>query len=378
MHGHIRCSKCWKAMEAAVCNCGNMKCYIILYWKGRQWKFWKYVKDGLPLDYKRAERQLTLIRSEIDSGKFEPVDWSSSRISEMRFETKMREWINEKEAEADNDELAFSTYDTYRKYANRYFYPLLTGKDVREISREQLKEFLHKLREYKLSVHYRKCLLGSLHSFFGWLWDQGTIREIPKFPTVEGDDSCVRVMLEYTEQEIVLEKLPDPFADPIAFMMETGLRTSEACALKVKDLFIEKKYAVIQRTWSGRKIRETTKAKRKKPIPLSSRAAEILERVIMGKFPDSFVFNIKPRKLQNAWRKHSGLKISLYEATRHSFCTQLVEMGINTLQAKELMRHSDVRSTEKYFHASITKLGDIVEQRGKVFPLPRAIPIERG
>jgi hypothetical protein len=32
------------------------------------------VKDGRPLDFNRAHRQLTLIRSEIDSGKFEPVD----------------------------------------------------------------------------------------------------------------------------------------------------------------------------------------------------------------------------------------------------------------------------------------------------------------
>jgi integrase len=226
----------------------------------------------------------------------------------MRFENKMREWINEKESEADNNELAFSTYDTYRKYANRYFYPLLTGKDVREISREQLREFLHKLREYKLSVKYRKSLLGALHSFFHYLWDQGALREIPKFPTVEGDDSCVRVMLEYDEQEVTLGKIPEPFTDPVALMMETGLRTSEACALKVKDLFIEKKYAIIQRTWSGRKIRETTKAKRKNLIPLSSRAMEILRKITAGKFPDDFVFNIKPKALQNAWRKHSELK----------------------------------------------------------------------
>jgi hypothetical protein len=52
-------------------------------------------------------------------------------------------------------------------------------------------------------------------------------------------------------------------------------------------------------------------------------------------------------------------------------------MGVNTLQAKELMRHSDIRSTEKYFHASVKKLGDIVEQRGKVVFLPRAITMQK-
>lgn len=69
------------------------------------------------------------------------------------------------------------------------------------------------------------------------------------------------------------------------------------------------------------------------------------------------------------WTKHSSLKLSLYEATRHSFCTQIVGTGVNTLQAKELMRHADIRSTEKYFHASVTKLRDIVEKRGQVIPI---------
>jgi integrase len=327
----------------------------------------------MALDFERAKRQLNLIRSEIDSGKFIPSDWTHARIAEMRFENKMRQWINEKEAEADNDEIAFSTYDTYRKYANRYFYPLLSGNDVREIN---LREFLQKLREYKLAVKYRKSLMGALHVFYSWLWDRGDMRDIPKFPVISGDDTTVRVMLEYKEQEIVLPKLPEDYRAPVIIMMETGLRTGEVCALKIKDIFIDKRYAVIQRTWSGKRVRETTKGKNKKAIPLSSRAIEVLNAATKGRFPEDFIFPIKPKTLQNAWRKHADLSLSLYEATRHSFCTQLVEMGVNTLQAKALMRHSDIRSTEKYFHASVKKLGDIVEQRGKVIQFTRSAAVQ--
>jgi hypothetical protein len=36
------------------------------------------------------------------------------------------------------------------------------------------------------------------------------------------------------------------------------------------------------------------------------------------------------------------------------------------MQAKALMRHKDIRSTERYFHGSIKKLRDIVNNRGRV------------
>ena len=61
--------------------------------------------------------------------------------------------------------------------------------------------------------------------------------------------------------------------------------------------------------------------------------------------------------------------MTLYEASRHSFCTQIVESGINTLQAKLLMRHSDERSTQKYFQGNIAKLRAVVTNRVTVKPL---------
>ena len=179
-------------------------------------------------------------------------------------------------------------------------------------------------------------------------------------------------MLDPAEQYQALEQLPEQHKNAIEFMMESGLRPGELCALKLKDIFLDKKYAVIQRTYSAKMIKETTKAKNKKPIPLSDRAIDILLLRIRNKFPDSFVFGYTPRTLQNAWKRYSGLNVSLYEATRHSFCTQIVETGANTLQAQALMRHSDIRSTQKYFHASLTNLREIINRRVNVEKLTRS------
>ena len=73
--------------------------------------------------------------------------------------------------------------------------------------------------------------------------------------------------------------------------------------------------------------------------------------------------------LGKIWRQYSGLTITLYEAARHSFCTQVVEAGATEFKAQALMRHSDPRSTGAYFHANVRKYKDIVNRRGRVAQL---------
>jgi chemotaxis signal transduction protein len=42
------------------------------------------------------------------------------------------------------------------------------------------------------------------------------------------------------------------------------------------------------------------------------------------------------------------------------------------------MRHSDLRSTQKYFHGSIEKMKGIVNLRGKVIPINKEMKMEMG
>jgi site-specific recombinase XerD len=69
------------------------------------------------------------------------------------------------------------------------------------------------------------------------------------------------------------------------------------------------------------------------------------------------------------WRKFSGIDITYYEASRHSFVSQLVDDGLGSMQVKELARHSDVRTTQKYYHGNKITLKDALNKRGKVVPL---------
>ncbi|KJU86011.1 tyrosine recombinase XerD [Candidatus Magnetobacterium bavaricum] len=141
---------------------------------------------------------------------------------------------------------------------------------------------------------------------------------------------------------------------------------------------MNRKTILVQRSFSRHKLRETTKTHRKHYMPLSDVALEIVVRNIKDKTPDAFLFiNETTNKHYTVgnlwwnWHEHSGVEVSFYEGSRHSFITQLVEDNTNPLVAKELARHTDLRTTQKYYHATSSKLRDVVNRRGKVVPLDR-------
>ncbi|KJU87741.1 tyrosine recombinase xerD [Candidatus Magnetobacterium bavaricum] len=99
-------------------------------------------------------------------------------------------------------------------------------------------------------------------------------------------------------------------------------------------------------------------------------------RTTKDKTPDAFLFINKRTKtfytadnLWRNWREYSGIDVSFYEASRHSFITQLVEDNTNPFVAKELARHTDIRTTQNYYHATSSKLRDVVNRRGKIVPI---------
>ncbi|MBA4391498.1 MAG: hypothetical protein C0399_11260 [Syntrophus sp. (in: bacteria)] len=192
--------------------------------------------------------------------------------------------------------------------------------------------------------------LYGLNNFFNWLRERGIITEKPLFPKITGDDSKPRVAIDWETQDEVLKKIPEEHRDIIEFMNETGLRPGEVLALLCEHMDLNNCIARIESTYvSGNKIRPTTKQKRKGVIRLSERAWEIAKKHIQEKLPKQFLFinpntnkGYLPKVLWYQFHVHSGLEnITLYEATRHSFGTQLIENN-DIYKVKEAMRHSDI------------------------------------
>ena len=75
---------------------------------------------------------------------------------------------------------------------------------------------------------------------------------------------------------------------------------------------------------------DRTKNREKLPVPLNDTALAIVARNIKSKFPKQPLF-VNPHTgkaysrwcLWDTWKHFSGTDVTLYEATRHSFCSQI-------------------------------------------------------
>ncbi len=378
MRGTIRCAyyKCGKRRHEQVCpHCGRAPCSIVLYWKG---KTYTYRRDpqGLQFSYPSAALFLNRIISDINDERkglktFNPEEYSTGRMRARKLEVKVWEWFEIKEYEVEIGDLSPGTLREYRNYIRNHWIPRLGQYDVRDIQHPELEKFKRDLKGVKAKT--RRNIVYGLRTFFGWLKREGVLRDLPIFPAMEVNDAKVMVALDMYDQLMALKRIPEEHRDIIEFGMETGLRPGETCALKISDLDLREGAALIQRTWSGSKLRETTKGKNKRWIPLSDRALIIVKDHARSRVGDQFLFinsntgdHYRPAYLRRTWNRHSGTPVTYYEASRHSFCTQIVETGASAFEAQALMRHSDQRSTNHYYHARPKKLKELVNRRSNV------------
>lgn len=92
--------------------------------------------------------------------------------------------------------------------------------------------------------------------------------------------------------------------------------------------------------------------------------------------PDAFVFGRDDgayvASFGKAWRKLfdlAGLAVGrtdgyVWHDLRHEYGSSLIEQGANIQEAKELMRHADIRTTERYLTAHKTRLHELAGKLG--------------
>lgn len=376
----ILCNKCRKKMDG-VCKCGNYKCLVQVYWKGKYYEF-RRDDQGYVFTYDKAIDRAVQISSAIKKGEFRPDEFKDSNVRERKFEYQIDKWLQEKISRETMNELSPGTTSLYKGYVVNH-YPFFNGLDVREISYSRLIEFKETLVDVKIKT--RRNIMNALRNFLFWLKDREVIKEVPKFPIITGDDSDQRRAISCELQDDSIGKMPvKECGDVIEFLCETGFRPSEGCALLCEHINLNDKKARIERGYKrGNVIKETTKGKKKLTMVISHRALEIAKKHMKDKLPKQFLFinprtgrGYLPKAVWYQWKKYSGIEdITLYEATRHSFATQLIQNNDVTI-VKELMGHSDIRTTEKYLHLKMTKLSEVVNSRRTVIKMENRSEIE--
>lgn len=318
-------------------------------------------KQGQSLDtYQRALILSSHIQHEIDNHIFDSSHYIAADLKKFYFENLIDNWLAEKEKEADKGQLSWSYINPLKGHYRNYITPFFKGKDIRDIRTVDIKEFYRHLPD-RLSPKTHKNILNALENLFNTLVVDEVLDKKPIFPKISVPEPAIK-WCSREVQDSILNKIPDKHRFIFFFLTRQGLRPAEATAIKWSDIDLGNGILTVQRTMSNRKIVERTKTKNVRPRLIHPDVLDILKSVPRG-LPNVYLF-INPNSgkpyltdtLQRLWKeatKAVGVDIELYQATRHSVASMAASSGVSIAIIKEVLGHTDIRTTQKYSHVNV-------------------------
>lgn len=245
-----------------------------------------------------------------------------------------------------------------------------------DVGLEDLEEFLASLHDEKIRPRSQARILSGIRSFYQYLVLDGHLEadptlllespkigmHLPEVLSVEEIDSLIAA-IDQSKREGQRNRAI------IETMYSCGLRVSEACNLKLSDLYLQEGFIKVEGKGSKQRL-----------VPISERA--IAE--IMAYLTDRAEIEIKPghedylfvsahfkKRMSRITLFHiikelaaaAGIKKTISPHTlRHSFATHLLEGGANLRVIQSMLGHEDIGTTEIYTHIDARRLrSEIIE-----------------
>lgn len=388
--GTIRCQWCHVAMDETrgVCpRCGRATCYINWYDETTH-KARRIFDDkpGVKLGCNAALDKLLEINREYresckpnSSIRFDIRKWTDPQ--DHLTKNILNLWLDAKREENRQGRFSPGSLHTYESYTRNYYKPVLGETPIYDIDTEHFEMILSAI-PIERKIKYKRCVLFAFHNFLKWARRHKHLRkDVPELPALRGDDSEPTQALDISQQETALQNIPEKHRDVFEFAAETGLRSGAYSTLKIIDVNVFNRTAIVRRTESDREIWEHTKGRKVKEKKLSDRAFEIAVNHMRGRENVNDWLFINPdtgrrytvQGLWKLWRKHSGTSIPPHQAIRHSHATQYAEiiaqLGLPEHYLQELLDHADPRTTKRYTHIRESVMKELVNQRQKIIQL---------
>lgn len=238
---------------------------------------------------------------------------------------------------------------TFRKY----FEPLFEGKDIKEITKQDIAEARSGIKGSPGTVNrylsYFRAVLMYAYEELGWLDTKPIVKRVKEDP---------RSHKYFTQQQIkkLIEVLPKHLKKPFIFSLLTGVRMSNCFNLQWTHI-------------KGNQISiDGTETKNGKPlcVPLNKKCIELLGSI---EKTGSYVFTYGGKKINRAsntgWYNalnKAGLKGFRWHDIRHTWATHHVQNGTPLHTLQHLGGWSDFNIVNRYAHLSQDYLTDACER----------------
>ncbi len=253
-------------------------------------------------------------------------------------------------------------------------------KSLDHVTTGDLRKFLYYLKKERNSsaktIHRKIC---SIRSFYKFLSKE---HYISKNPTENIETPKIPKSLPKTlsqEEVLKLLKAPKSLRDRaiLALLYSSGLRVSELCSLKVRDVNFEEGHLKVV---SGKGAKDRF-------VPVAPFVIDLLKRYIKQRnedfASDSPLFlsrrggALTPRTIQRMIKKYKEkAKINrpvTPHTLRHAFATHLIENKVDIRLIQELLGHASLSTTQLYTHISLGHLKSVYLESHPLTQLSRPL-----
>ena len=287
----------------------------------------------------------------------------------LKFSRLVEEWLENKKIS-----IKESTYYNYVYVINKYILPTFENIIIEELQNYNFNNFIIELTEELSTKTVRDilCILKAILSYANEEYDCNIKISKITSPKLVQNNVTILSNREKGKLENYCIKVKTLKSIGILICLNTGIRIGELCALKWKNIDLDKKILYVnntlQRVYDKKQkktkiiidVPKTTKSIRQ--IPISNKLYEIL-KTIKNKYNDENFFLtgssekfIEPRNYQkyfkNSLRK-CRIKSYKFHTLRHTFASNCIEVGMDVKSLSEMLGHSSVEITlNKYVHSN--------------------------
>jgi integrase len=293
------------------------------------------------------------IRSEIDKGIFNPERYKKRKP--LHLAEYAEQWLK-------NVVVSRGTLHDYKNSLNNHILPVLGKEFLPDINYDKLRKLQTSINR---APNGKYNTMGCLHKLMQDAHDSGHISQMPKFPGFKGSETIVPPRIDWitdADQWKIIDHIPADDRFIFIFMKLTGCRPSEARAFRWID--IKSDHIIFEKTFGrGNELKEV-KQKKTRTFPITEALGALFKQIPRRGL--NFVF-INPRTgrhynrhINKIWYKacdDAKLKrVRLYNSTRHSFGTQMLNAGLDKALVQRLLGHADSRMTDRYAEYSTSSL----------------------
>ncbi len=276
-----------------------------------------------------------------------------------------------------------STSANYTLKAYKHILPAFGNQNICDISQNSIHQFIKEKQDYGLSNRYITDILILMKSVFRYASRTYHINNpMDGMIMPKKQKSEIKLLTIKEEEQLmqIINKHQNLTTLGIALAKMTGLRIGELCALRWKDIDLEKRILTVRKTLQRIQCKDGKKRTKlqltdpksetsKRVIPIPECIIEFLKK-FLGK-AEEFILSaktkpIEPRTMQYRFSKilkNGNLPSIHFHALRHMFASKCVKLGFDIKSLSEILGHSGVEITlNRYVHSSFEQKSEFMNK----------------